>query len=237
MKLPPIYYHYFRSPLRYARALELQEKIHSIQLAERRTDSHKDVLLLLQHLPVYTAGRRQSEESVQEERRRLTSLGADFVTTSRGGELTYHGPGQLVGYPLIDLSRWTPTMSIRDYICKLQKTIATHLLEAHGIQTTASEHTGVFLDSRTKVGSIGVQVRHRLTSHGFAFNVSQEPLGWFGRVVACGLVDVKASSVETAVNRPIDVDGEVADLVMQFGRQFEREMVPIEEVDLTSPDF
>ena len=116
MKLP-IYYHYFRSPLPYGPTLALQEKIHAIQLANRRSSlPYKDILLLLQHRPVYTPGRRQSEDSVYDERLKLMMLGADFVTATRGGLLTYHGPGQLVGYPLIDLSRFTPTMGVRDYV-------------------------------------------------------------------------------------------------------------------------
>jgi len=97
--LPPIFYHYFQFPLQYARTLALQERIHELQLLQRKRGHHKDILLLLQHRPVYTSGRRQTDDSVQPERTRLRSLGADFVTTARGGELTYHGPGQIVGYP------------------------------------------------------------------------------------------------------------------------------------------
>src|ERR1700691_3343814 len=107
MSLPPILYHHFKLPLPYVPTLALQEKLHELQLAQRRTNSHKDIILLLQHRPVYTAGRRQSELEVRDERIRLTKIGADFITTTRGGQLTYHGPGQLVGYPLLDLSRPT----------------------------------------------------------------------------------------------------------------------------------
>ncbi|KAJ7184313.1 hypothetical protein C8R46DRAFT_1172566 [Mycena filopes] len=189
MTLPALY-HYFRTPLPYARTLALQERLHQLQLKQRATSSHKDILLLLQHRPVYTAGRRQSEESVQDERARLTNIGADFVTTARGGELTFHGPGQIVGYPLIDLSRSSPPMPVRDYVCRVQKMLELHLLEAHGIKHAPSDHTGVFLDANTKIGSIGIQVRHRLTTHGFSMNITQEPIPWFdqGRCRLEGLV-------------------------------------------------
>jgi len=105
-----ILYHTFQTPLPYARTLLLQQQIHQVQLATRQIDptAHKDVLLLLQHRPVYTAGLRQTEEEVALERARLTNLGADFVLTQRGGQIAYHGPGQIVGYPLMDLGRYQP---------------------------------------------------------------------------------------------------------------------------------
>lgn len=226
MTLPALY-HYFRTPLPYAQTLALQERIHQLQLLHRKTSSHKDVLLLLQHRPVYTTGRRQSEESVRDERVRLTNIGADFITTPRGGELTFHGPGQIVGYPLIDLSRTSPPVPVRDYVCRLQKALQLHLLEAHGIKHAPSDHTGVFLDAHTKIASIGVQVRHRLTTHGFAINITREPIPWFDQVVACGLADVKAGSVETAKSKEINIHEEIPGLLSTFGRLLEREFLPI----------
>ena len=230
MSLPPIIYHYFSRPLPYLRALQLQEAIHVLQLQRRRAStSHQDILLLLQHKPVYTAGRRQTESETAPERARLTALGADFVLSQRGGELTYHGPGQLVGYPLLDLGRTSPAIGIRDYICRLQRTLLLYLREVHGITpTTVSEHTGVFLSADEKVASIGVQVRHRLTTHGFAMNITHEPRAWFDKIVACGLAGVKAASVEYATGRKVDVGTEVPGIVDRFGRVMERQMVPLE---------
>ncbi|KAJ7684599.1 hypothetical protein DFH06DRAFT_1156096 [Mycena polygramma] len=226
MTLPALY-HYFRTPLPYAQTLALQERIHQLQLLHRKTASHKDILLLLQHRPVYTSGRRQTEESLKDERARLTNIGADFVTTARGGELTYHGPGQIVGYPLIDLSRSSPPVPVRDYVCRVQKALELHLLEAHGIEHVPTDHTGVFLDANTKIASIGVQVRHRLTTHGFAINITREPVLWFDQVVACGLADVRAGSVETVKGREIDIHEEIPGLVKRFGRMLKREIVPM----------
>lgn len=223
--LPPVLYHFFRTPLPYARTLALQEQLHAIQLSQRRLGAHKDVLLLLEHRPVYTAGRRQDEASVRDEKLRLTNIGADFISTSRGGELTFHGPGQIVGYPLLDLSRYSPVMGIRDYICRMQKTLELHLRESHGITPSGSEHTGVFLNPTTKIGSIGVQVRHRLTTHGFSLNITAEPLAWFNQVVACGLAEVRAGSVEGVKGRPISLEGEIPGLVERFGKLYEREMI------------
>ena len=232
MSLPPILYHYFRLPLPYSRTLALQEQIHALQLARRKaSQSYQDVLLLLEHRPVYTTGRRQLESlpEIQAEEARLTHIGADFVTTKRGGQTTYHGPGQIVGYPLLDLGRYSPTMGIRDYVCRMQKMLSSHLLEAHGIQSIPSDNTGVFLNEHTKIASIGVQVRHRLTSHGFAMNITSEPLSWFGRVIACGLVDVQAGCIadcsQTNKESTINVAGEIGGVVEKFGRFYEREML------------
>ncbi|KAG7099554.1 hypothetical protein E1B28_001387 [Marasmius oreades] len=240
MTRSPIFYHFFRNPLPYTRTLALQEHLHQIQLQRRRSlpGETRDLLLLLEHRPVYTAGRRQTEhdESVRGERDRLISLGAAFELTKRGGELTYHGPGQVVGYPLLDLSHAGPsstTLSIRDYICLLQRTLTSHL-KAHKISTSTSEHTGVFLDESTKIASIGVQVRHRLTTHGFAMNITREPEKWFERVVACGLVGVRAGSIEGALERQnrvqneMTVATEIPDLIKHFGKVFGRELVELD---------
>ncbi|KAF8641022.1 hypothetical protein AX17_000667 [Amanita inopinata Kibby_2008] len=225
----PIHYHHFRLPLPYVSTLALQEKIHALQLARRKSSlPYKDLLLLLQHRPVYTPGRRQSEESVKDERVRLTNIGADFVTATRGGLLTYHGPGQLVGYPLLDLSRFTPTMGVRDYVCRLQKSLELYLREAHGIGSIPSEHTGVFLSSTSKIASIGVRVRHRLTTHGFSLNVTKEPLAWFDQIVACGLDDVKAACIEKTGERPVVMEDVIGAYVDTFGKTFAREMVPLD---------
>ncbi|KAI9466356.1 hypothetical protein BJY52DRAFT_351068 [Lactarius psammicola] len=230
--LPPVFYHYFSRPIPYLRALRLQESIHALQLRQRRSSaSHDDILLLLQHTPVYTGGRRQTESETASQRARLTALGADFVLAQRGGELTYHGPGQIVGYPLLDLGRTTTTSSaigIRDYICRLQRALSLHLREAHGLTPVESAHTGLFLSEHEKVASIGVQVRHRLTSHGFAMNITHEPRAWFDEIVACGLVDVKAASIENATGKKLDVEGEVPGIVKRFGQVMERQMVPLE---------
>jgi lipoyl(octanoyl) transferase 2 len=230
MTLPPIFYHCFRTPLPYTRTLALQERIHEIQLATRRaSSSHDDILLLLQHRPVFTAGRRQTDAELAAERARLTGLGADFVLASRGGQLTYHGPGQIVGYPLLDLARWTPAMGARDYVCRMQNMLKALLKERHGVDAVPSEHTGVFLgDGRTKVASIGVQVRHRLTSHGFAVNVTDEPRAWFDTIVACGLADVKAGSIEGAAGRRLNVAAEMGALAALFGKAYGRDVVPVD---------
>ncbi|KAF9056465.1 lipoyltransferase [Panaeolus papilionaceus] len=225
--LVPVYYHVFAKPVPYLLASAAQDAIHRIQLNSRnKNNNSNDILLLLEHRPTYTAGRRQLEEELSQDRTRLQRLGADFVSASRGGQLTYHGPGQIVGYPLIDLSTYTPTMGARDYVCRIQKLLQAYLRESHDIPYSPSEHTGVFLDPHTKIASIGVQIRHRLTSHGFAINVTSEPLPWFNQIVACGLDNVKAGSIQSCLNNPTTVAAEHRNIIHHFGEAFGRDMLP-----------
>lgn len=220
--------HVFRRPLPYLPTLNLQNKINEIQLHNRKLQngSHKDVLLLLEHNPVYTAGRRQTREQVQDEAAKLRSLGAEHVLTNRGGQTTYHGPGQVVGYPLFDLGRMK--LSVSQYICKLQTTMKAHFLEHYGVQTTDSDNTGVFLSDTVKLGSIGVQIRHRLTSHGIAYNVTREPISWFNQVIACGLADVKAGCLSDAARRSISVEEDMKLFLEVFARIFDVELRPLD---------
>ncbi|KAI0700445.1 hypothetical protein BC835DRAFT_1266267 [Cytidiella melzeri] len=234
MLLSPIFYHYFRTPLPYVQTLGLQEKLHQIQLLLRRQNAHKDILLLLQHRPVYTLGRRQQADDpeVVAEGSQLQRMGADVVSTKRGGQITYHGPGQLVGYPLLDLGRTAPAMGIRDYICRMQTALKLHLKEEHGIETSLNDNTGVFLDETTKIASIGVQVRHRLTTHGFSINVTPEPVAWFAQVVACGLVGVRQGNIaemtKTQGRDAVAVELEIEGLAGRFGKVFGRDMVKLD---------
>ncbi|KAF8588536.1 lipoyltransferase [Ramaria rubella] len=224
----PIIFHSFSRPLPYVQVLALQQQIHELQLQQRRASpgSHQDVLLLLEHRPVYTAGRRQSDDEVRRESTRLRLLGADFVATKRGGQTTYHGPGQVVGYPLFDLARMR--LSIAGYICKIQTLLKQHFLENHRTPTVDSDNTGVFLTSNVKLASIGVQVRHRLTSHGFAYNVTREPLAWFDQIIACGLAEVNAGCVVDATGHDVPMQEDVKSLVTTASRVFDREMIKLD---------
>lgn len=106
VSLPPVLYHIFRTPVPYRPTLSLQHKIQEVQRARKKNDKpFPDVLLVLQHRPTYTGGRRQNAQDLSTEETRLKGLSADWVPTARGGETTFHGPGQIVGYPLMDLSR------------------------------------------------------------------------------------------------------------------------------------
>jgi lipoyl(octanoyl) transferase len=183
----------------YRAALRLQEAVRERRIA----DALPDVLLLVEHPPVYTQGRRSADGDLPFAPEWYAEQGIDVVPVRRGGQLTYHGPGQLVGYPI---------MRIDDVIGYL-RTMEEALIAALGDEGVAArnrpdegiEYTGVWIEER-KIASIGVHVRHHVTTHGFAVNVDNDmrPFEW---AVACGLHGVRMTSLadergETALTRP-----------------------------------
>ncbi|KAK4050839.1 hypothetical protein OIV83_003261 [Microbotryomycetes sp. JL201] len=207
------------------------------ELGRLQTVADTDVLLLLQHTPVFTAGRREKDPVVaKQEADRLGKLGADYVSTMRGGQTTYHGPGQLVGYSLMDLG--AAGLTTRCYVHHLE-TFLEKLTEALGVKPFPIEHTGVFTSPTSKIGSIGIHIRRRISLHGFSINIEQQTRKWFDAIVACGLQDVTSTSVE-AVRRTggdgllpkagetdVKVKDAVPVAVEEFGKQYGRDMVEL----------
>ena len=166
-------------------ALELQERL----VAERRTDdSLGDELLLLEHEPVYTIGRTPDQSSL----RGGAHLPHPFFPINRGGQTTYHGPGQLIGYPIIDLRKYG--QDLHRYLRWLEALLMETLAEAGIAATTRQGLTGVWVEDR-KIASIGVGVRHWITMHGFALNVCGD-LAPFDQIVPCGISNVTMTSIE-----------------------------------------
>ncbi|KAB5591468.1 Lipoyl(octanoyl) transferase [Ceratobasidium theobromae] len=226
MSLGPIFTHLFSRPVPYLPALAVQNRIHEIQLARRRVDPEgsPDLMLLLEHRPVYTAGRRQKAQDLALEQTRLESIGADWVQTDRGGQTTYHGPGQITVYPLVDLGR----TKAGEYICQLELALRDQLL-AHGVPHYPSDHTGLFLAPDVKVASIGVHVRHRLTTHGIAMNITHEPAAWFDQVVACGLDGVRAGSIQGATGKAVSVAQEAHRYAQTLAKRLGRDITPLNQ--------
>ncbi|MFI4990786.1 MAG: lipoyl(octanoyl) transferase LipB [Solirubrobacterales bacterium] len=159
--------------------------------ARRQAGELPDTLLMLEHPPVYTRGRRAGVQDLPFPESFYRAKGIDVVDTDRGGKLTYHGPGQLVGYPIMDID------DIGRYLRTMEGAIVDALAE-HGVQARSRhnegiDYTGVWVDHR-KIASIGVHVSRGVTTHGFAVNVDVdlEPFSW---VVACGLPDVQMTSL------------------------------------------
>ena len=151
----------------YAHALDLQQRLH----AEVAAGDRPDTLILLEHPHVYTLGRRGSTDDILASETELKRLGIEVHHTDRGGEVTYHGPGQLVGYPIINLRRWGG--GPLKYVRSLEATIIAALSE-FDIQSQSEGHpTGVWVEDR-KIAAIGVKVARRVTTHGFAINVSAD---------------------------------------------------------------
>jgi len=180
----------------FAKALALQEEI----VAKKREDrSHPDELLLLEHDSVYTIGRTPDQSSLLG----AAHLPHPLFAINRGGQATYHGPGQLMGYPIIDLRRCG--QDLHKYLRWLER-LLIELLAEHGIIASRRESlTGVWVGDR-KIASIGVGVRHWITMHGFALNVCGD-LSPFKEIVPCGIDNVAMTSMEKEAGRAFSVAG------------------------------
>lgn len=158
---------------------------------QRIADQIDDTVLALEHPPVYTRGRRSEPGELPFGEQWYTERGIEIVDVDRGGKVTYHGPGQLVLYPICRVT------DVKDFVCKLEKAMV-HALAAEGIDARGRsvegiEFTGAWVEDR-KIGSIGLHVSHGVTSHGLSLNVNcdLEPFSW---IVPCGLPDSKVTSV------------------------------------------
>jgi lipoyl(octanoyl) transferase len=171
----------------YRSALALQERLRTA----RQHDQIPDVLLALEHWPVYTRGRRSGSGELPMGEDWYLMQGIETVDTDRGGRVTYHGPGQLVGYPIVRID------DVVGYVRTLERALIGALeqegIHARGRAEEGPDYTGVWVEDR-KIASIGVHVQHGVTTHGFAVNVENDlqPFGW---IVPCGLEGVRMTSV------------------------------------------
>jgi lipoyl(octanoyl) transferase len=177
----------------YREALALQERV----CAARQAGALPDVLLLLEHWPVYTRGRRSGPGELPMGEDWYRMQGIDIVETDRGGKVTYHGPGQLVGYPIVGVS------DVVEYVRTLERALVSALSEegitARARDAEGPDYTGVWVSER-KIASIGVHVARGVTTHGFALNVENDlqPFSW---IVPCGLDGVQMTSVIKETHR------------------------------------
>jgi len=179
----------------FANVLALQEEI----VAKKRADpSHPDKLLLLEHEPVYTIGRTPDQSSLLG----AVHLPHPLFAINRGGQATYHGPGQLMGYPIIDLRGCG--QDLHRYLRWLEQLLIEMLAQYEIAATQRASLTGVWIDDR-KIASIGVGVRHWITMHGFALNVCGD-LSPFDQIVPCGIDNVAITSMEKETGRPFSVE-------------------------------
>jgi len=193
----------------YGTALELQEDI----VRKKIAGDAQDHLLLLEHEPVYTMGRTRNESSLGEENK----LPYPVHRINRGGEATYHGPGQLVGYPLLDLNSYG--RDLHKYLRFLEEVLIVTLSEYGVIGIRRDGLTGVWVQNR-KIASIGVGVRRWIAMHGFALNVSRNLPG-FDAIIPCGIQGVSMTSLSAEVGRDLETS-EVAKLTATiFLRQME----------------
>ena len=181
----------------YQEAWDLQAEI----VAAVRDGSTPDTLLLLEHPHVFTMGKAGSSEDILWAEKERESRNVDVIWSDRGGEATYHGPGQLVGYPIIDLAHFE--LSIPAYIAKLEQSLIAYLREL-GVESEPGARglTGVWSKGE-KVAAIGIKLNRSVVSHGFALNLTTD-LQYFDGIVPCGHADKRPTSVEALTGRRID---------------------------------
>jgi lipoyl(octanoyl) transferase len=204
----------------YGEALAMQRAL----VEARRAERVPDLLLLLQHPPVITLGVKGDggRSNVVATPERLAQLGIEIHEAGRGGDVTYHGPGQIVGYPILDLrpDRCDVHRYVRDVEEVMIRVCADYGVAAGRIAGLTGTWTG-----SGKIGAIGIRISRWITSHGFAFNVSTD-LDHFGLIVPCGINDRGVTSLEQATGRHLHML-EVEDaLVRHFAAVFERELIP-----------
>ena len=182
----------------YPEAFALQEQLRD----ERLAGGGADLVLLLEHPDVITFGRGAAADTALLSDDDLRAEGYEVHRVNRGGDVTYHGPGQLVGYPILDLNRHGRDVHL--YLRKLEEVLIA-VLARFGIAAIRREgFAGVWLDSRRKIASIGVGVRRWVTLHGFALNVDCD-LERFAPIIPCGLADTEMVSMESVLGEPVSM--------------------------------
>jgi lipoyl(octanoyl) transferase len=204
----------------YADGLALQERL----VRERQQGQVPDTLLLLEHEPVFTLGRNARSDNVLFPTDALRLRGFDVFETGRGGDVTYHGPGQVVAYPIVDLSpdrrdvhRW-----VRDLEEVMIRTCADYGVAA----TRVAGMSGCWVGN-DKIGAIGVRIARWVTSHGLAFNVTTD-LEPFGMIVPCGLRGRGVTSLELQLGRAVPVDGVMDRLAAHLAGVLGRSLTPVD---------
>ena len=191
---------------------ELQDELAD----QRRARRIGDRLLLLEHFPVYTIGRGGDAANMLATPQRLREIGAELIRIDRGGDITFHGPGQLVSYPIVEL--YDP-LDLRRYV---------RILEAAIIDTAAAfsveaarldGHPGIWVEGERKLGAIGVRVKRGVTTHGLALNVNTD-LRWFDEMIPCGIPDKGVTSLARETSAAVPMDRVEAELARQLAAHF-----------------
>ncbi|HKS95166.1 MAG TPA: lipoyl(octanoyl) transferase LipB [Terriglobia bacterium] len=201
----------------YADALRLQQE----RVRERKAGTIPDTLLLLEHPHVYTLGRNARREHLLVSPARLAEMDAELFETDRGGDITYHGPGQLVGYPIFDLTEHRRDLGW--YMRSLEE-VFIGVARDFGIRAErVSGAAGVWVGNN-KLVAMGIHVSRWITSHGFAFNVNTN-LAYFDSIVPCGLHDRGVTSFEKLLGRRVEMNAVIDRVVEHFGAVFGLEMM------------
>lgn len=189
----------FLGKCEYREALEIQYKL----LEKRQKGDIEDTLIIVEHPPVITLGNQAEKSNIIVSEDYLKQQGINIIETNRGGDVTYHGPGQIVGYPIVDIKN--SKIGIRDFVAGLEEVFIQLLQQEFGIDSERDrEHTGVWIGSN-KILAIGLAVKRGVTMHGFAFNLNTN-LQHFEFIVPCGITDKGVTSVEKISGKTYNID-------------------------------
>jgi lipoyl(octanoyl) transferase len=217
-----------RGRIAYGPACELQRQL----VAARKARAVPDVLVLCEHPPVITLGRNGTRENLCVSEELLRARGVEFHSSDRGGDITYHGPGQIVGYPILDLSQHR--RDIAWYVSQLEEVMIRATADfGLSAKRIAGQH-GAWLDTplgEEKLGALGVHLSRWVTSHGFAYNVSTD-LDGFSLIVPCGIRGKGVTSLERALGRGVAIEEARERILGRFGELFAFEMKRVSSEEL-----
>ncbi len=210
----------------YRDALEYQETI----LQKRQNCEINDTLILVEHNPVITIGKRGSKSNITISKEFLNKKGINVYEISRGGDVTYHGPGQIVGYPVIDLKNMG--IGIKEYVLRIEEIFIRMLNREFSIPAEREEgkYTGIWVGN-SKITAIGIAVKKWVTMHGFAFNISTD-LDHFKWIVPCGITDRDVTSLDRLTGRSNSFDSMLEMTADYFADIFGYENISEKTVDL-----
>lgn len=194
--------------------LQTQEKVKQQKIRGGATSGY---LFFVEHPPVYTLGKSGKEANMLMSAVQLRAKHAEFIKVDRGGDITFHGSGQLVVYPVVDLENFG--MGVKEYVWELEE-VVIRTLKKYGLSgTRVAGATGVWLDTGTpserKICAIGVKCSRYVTMHGFALNVNTD-LTYFDAIHPCGFVDKGVTSLQKELKRPVDMEEVKAEILRQF---------------------
>ncbi len=202
----------------YENAMYLQQKLVSL----RQADAIPDQLLLLEHPPVITLGRGGDSANLLASPETLRAHRVRFFETTRGGDITYHGPGQIVGYPILHLGEGN--RDVRKYVTKLEEVLIRTVAEYGITASRADGKRGIWVGDN-KIAAIGVRIARWVTSHGFALNVNTN-LDHFQLITPCGIAGRGVTSIANEIGRAIPIEDVRAVVIAKFAEVFERDVVP-----------
>lgn len=216
----------------YATGLRLQQQL----VALRKEEKIGDVLLLLEHSPVITLGRNAKAANVIASPKLLADRGVALFDCNRGGDVTFHGPGQIVGYPIFDLRGFASpdgkrkTLGAVEFVRRLEEVLIRTCVDFSIPTMRVKGLTGVWAESEAKLAAIGVHISRFVTSHGFALNVNTD-LDYFNLIIPCGITSKPVTSMQRELGHSLDLNAVAESISRNFGTVFSSQILWVETLD------